>query len=266
MTNEEVDVLVVRAQRADGAAPLTGSRFFWRVAGVAGVSAYFGGGWFALFMTVVAGGVGFIAYLSGKEADARWRHDLARRAWHFIAQDAKAFRSDLASTNSLKTLISRIYESDPRGNGFPLSQAVRLLDAYLRQQKRLARVGAHLHSLHQQKEQLLLKLARLNELGEDSTSGRERLELLLKDIFAFEVSTVAIQASCSRLEAIVIKVHRAAEVKNLHHEISQLSQSETSFAPEPQGDETFDIERQIGREIETFLQLERETDEHLRDV
>lgn len=265
MTNDEVDVLVAHAQRAHGAAPLTGARLFWCVAGIAAVSAHFGGIWFALFMVVVSGGIGFIARVAGKEANARWRHDFARRAWHFIAHDARAFHSDSTSTNSLKRRIGQIYESDPRGNGFPLSQAVRLLDAHLRQQKRLARIEAHIHSLSQQREQLLLKLARLHELGEDNPTGRIRLERLSKDIFALEISAVGIQASCSRLEAIVVKIHQAEEVKKLHREINQLSNGD-SLAPELQSEEANDIERQIGREIETFLRLERETDEHLRDV
>ena len=66
----------------------------------------------------------------------------------------------------------------------------------------------------------------------------------------------------------MISVQKAAQARQLHRELSNINARlpqkaeaiESAFEPES----LEDIERQIGREIETYLRLERETEEHLR--
>jgi hypothetical protein len=265
MTNEEVDVLVARAQRVSGAGAQSDSNYLWMVAGITLVLSPVNAP-LLLPTTFVLGVIALVVRSAGREAHLRWREDFALRVWHYVAHQEPCFQVDSSEFNALKAKIALIYASDPQGHTFPVHQAIKLLEAFSRQQKRLTRVLSHIALLHRQRDELSQRLARLHELGEDNPTGRARLKRLDTDIFALETSTLSIQASCSRLEAIVDKVRQTVEVKKLHREINQLSLSETALASELQSEEANDIERQIAREIETFLRLERETDEHLRDV
>lgn len=108
----------------------------------------------------------------------------------------------------------------------------------------------------------------LRELGEDYPQGARNLEQINGDLAALGRVHGQIHASCTRLEAIVIGVQKAAQSRELRRELEGLSArvAPSSGALEPAfaAESLEDIERQIGREIETYLQLERETDEHLR--
>jgi hypothetical protein len=113
------------------------------------------------------------------------------------------------------------------------------------------------------------KAMRLRALGDPNPLATANVEEMAREIPALERLADDILSSCHRLEAIVLSVHRAVQVKQLHREIAELK---SSVSPEKGGEsqlvapEITDIERQIGREIETFLQLEQETDAHLREL
>ena len=164
--------------------------------------------------------------------------------------------------------VAQIYALDQAGDTLPVRQAVRLFDTHRRQQKRLAQVSARMEELRALSEQLETKLARLHELGESYASGTRTLEEITADHEALTQISRRIQSSCTRLEMLVIAVQKAVQARQLRRELDELSarlpHSGESVEPafEPESLET--IERQIGREIETYLHLERETEEHLR--
>ncbi|HEX8464963.1 MAG TPA: hypothetical protein VF627_10145 [Abditibacterium sp.] len=161
--------------------------------------------------------------------------------------------------------IGNIYQHDPRGEFFPLPQAIKLLDAHYRQQKRVGLVSQRLDDLSDLKIRLSEKILQLRELGADNEEGLENLKRIETDEQALQPLKDQIEASCRRLEMILISVQTAFKTRQLQREISELGTRATpaatlsTLAPE---NELSDIERQIGREIETFLRLERETERH----
>ncbi len=105
-------------------------------------------------------------------------------------------------------------------------------------------------------------------MGDDNPQLERTLSQLDGDIEPLERNCESLRASCARLEAIVVSVEADARRRQLHREVGELTAGvspQSSNALEV-ADEHLDLERQIGREIETFLALERETDAHLRDI
>ncbi len=171
-----------------------------------------------------------------------------------------------ASSVDLKNAIASLYEQDPNAQTLPLPQAVRLLDAHVHQQKRLEIISYPLNELQRLRRAMHEKLARLRDLGEDAPEAKRRLTELERDEVALRGIHNQTSASCARLESIFTSVQHAHQVRQLKRELGELSQAAGSSSELALESDAFDIERQIGREIETFLRLERETDEHLRDV
>jgi len=192
----------------------------------------------------------------------------AWQIWDFITT-RESFAPPLPSdTFLLKNSIAVLYQEDLQAQVFPLVQAIRLLDAHLRQQDRLAVVENRLNELNALSGAMRVRLAKLRELGEDVPEAQRKLDQIERDEAALENIAAQISASCARLEAIFTGVQHAHQVRQLKRELGELSQvaGSSSDSDLALDSDAFDIERQIGREIETFIRLERETDEHLRDV
>ncbi len=111
-------------------------------------------------------------------------------------------------------------------------------------------------------------MAQLQKLGEDYPQGARNLEQINTDLEALGKVHSQIHGSCTRLEVIVIGVQKSAQSHQLRSEIEGLNARVTRAAgtiePAFEAESLEEIERQIGREIETYLQLERETETHLR--
>lgn len=267
MTPDEIERLLAKSEkslrREDLVAPvLTWS--FCAVSLVAGILfESMEGLLFAIFLVFVG-----LAVSSGHRATARGL--TTRRAallWDYLTRTAFAPRFG-ASTAKLASEIGEFYQTDPRGEVLPLSPAIRLVNTHHKQQARLKIVLQRLAELGSIGLALREKTEQLRDLGEKPESGEARLQTLQRDENALRLLTTQNEASCRRLEMILIEARKAAQMQQLHREISDLSLQAASptaiLALVPES--LFDVERQIAREIETYLQLERDSDRHLREV
>ena len=192
----------------------------------------------------------------------------ARVVWQEIESSGELEMNHSGRAQKLSHDVARIYERDPRGEVLPLSQAVRLVLVWKQQTQRLELITRHLAELRPVRSTLIDKQKQLRDLGDDNSQLERALAQLDGDIEPLEQSYDSLWASCARLEAILVSVDAAARRRQLHREVGELTagvsfQSENSLEL---ADEHLDLERQIGREIETFLALERETDAHLREL
>lgn len=192
----------------------------------------------------------------------------ARLTWEYLGRN-QTFGAGLSeATRRLGNDVQKIYDGDPTGKLFPLRQSIRLVDTHSRQQQRLFIVENRLGELRNLQEALAGKMAQLQELGEDYPQGARNLKQINADLEALGRVHGQIRASCTRLEAIVIGVQKAVQSRQLRRELEGLSAhvapSIGAIEPAFEAQSLEDIERQIGREIETYLRLERETEEHLR--
>jgi len=226
----------------------------------AGVLFAFGSGLFA-----VTSALCYFAEISANPVSKKT--DVAK-TWDIISTTEFSAPPLPNATLLLRNSISNLYQQDVGTQTFPLVQAIRLLDSHQRQQERLQIVEHRLNELNALSGGMRVRLAKLRELGEDVPEAQRKLDQIERDEAALENIAAQISASCARLEAIFTGVQHAHQVRQLKRELGELSQvagSATGSDLALEGD-AFDIERQIGREIETFIRLERETDEHLRDV
>jgi hypothetical protein len=266
MTNEEIDALLddITKSVEHSAPPL--SKVLWSSSAICAPLSFLpvAGRYFAVFTLALAVG----AIMVGSEnrplqqpALAIWREWMRREEHH---ERGLGF----SATVRMRWEIKKIYEDDPRGEIFPLKQAVRLVDTFNRQQQRLETVIAHLETLRQTRELLIEKAARLHELGDKSRDVGATLARVERDLPALQKLSDEINASCYRLDALLVSVRKAIQVKQLHQELDELTAVVT---PEQaietvQSDDLNNIEAQITQEIETFLRLERDTDAHLRQI
>ena len=269
MTNEEIDAIIVRQQFALGRnAAFTPAILWFGSFILAGFTFSILSIYWALFTFCVLAGVSLLSTFEGIKKIQKCKEEKARLIWERFGHE-HTFGSEISlSTRQLGTEIQKIYRGEPSGKLFPLRQAIRLVDTHNRQQQRLAIVENRLGELRGLQEKLSSKLAQLRELGEDYPQGAHNLEQINGDLAALGRVHGQISASCARLEAIVIGVQKVAQSRQLRAELEGLSArvAPSSEAVEPafEAESLEEIERQIGREIETYLQLERETDEHLR--
>lgn len=223
---------------------------------------------FAIFLVFVS-----LAVSSGHRATARGlKTRRAQLLWEYLTRTAFAPRFG-ASTSKLAREIGDLYQGDPRGEVLPLSQSIRLVNTHHKQQARLQIVGARLRELEAIGVALRQTTEQLRDLGETLESGEARLQALRDDENALRTLSAQIEASCRRLELILIEARKAGQMQQLHREIGDLSLeagnssasssslSVSSVVPES----LFDVERQIAREVETYLRLERDSDRHLRE-
>ena len=191
----------------------------------------------------------------------------ARELWNWAGRQ-HSFGPLSTPSQEVGNQIQKIYYLDPKGELLPLRQAIRLFDTFCRQQARLNIVTERLWQLNGLQETLLNKMARLQELGENYEQGARNLEQINDDYEALSGIAKQIQGSCARLEMLLISAEKAIQSRQLRRELNELSalMPRPTQAVEPafEAESLETIERQIGREIETYLQLERETEEHLR--
>ena len=269
MTNEEIDAIIKHNRRSlEGQATFSSKYFgiFTLVFGIMGfVSLPLS---WALVSFAILNFLSYVVILGGVRQVKMQRKESARLIWKKLGIN-HTFGSNLSlSTRQLGTEIQKIYNGKSAGELFPLRQSIRLIDTHNRQQQRLQIVENRLRELRGLQENLSSKLAQLRELGEDYPQGARNLEQINGDLAALGKVHGQIRASCARLEAIVIGVQKVAQSRELRRELeglsAQLPQQKNAVEPAFEAQSLEEIERQIGREIETYLQLERETDEHLR--
>ena len=269
MTNEEIDQVIFRIERKT----LLRSMLTTQIPGFAFVAFLTLGvlglvleqsftAFTVLFVPVI------ISILSlGMAAQSHNRHKRAR-FWNCVRKSGFAGDEPTADTKLLIDKIVEIQTATPGNELLTLRQAVKLVATYQRQSQHLQAIKARLATLNSTYETVSKKIKQLQALGESHAAGLRNLEQTRADFHALQKVAREIQSSCDRLEAIVNNVKKTAKARQLHHELDQMSArvAPSSGAVEPAfaAESLEDIERQIGREIETYLQLERETDEHLR--
>jgi len=214
---------------------------------------------FALFVTL--DNIRVLNALLGESAASLWAT--------FCREYPRQFGRLLPATHELSKQITRIYKIDSVGYGFPLPQAVRLLDTHQRQQRRLSIIDARWEQNRALYAQVQEKILALESLGEKSSSGERTLaELKLEAVQMKELKT-QIESSCRRLELLLLEVEKSVQIKALHQEVASLTESATGVHSKGKlalksGEDESDLERQITREIETYLQLEREAEAKLK--
>jgi len=224
------------------------------------------------FALIFGGMLALPAIQVSRDAAFNWREfnrAPALRLWRELNERNLLIAAPTAQTRALVRSIEAVYQTDWRGEVFPLPQAARLIIIYDLQRRRLTSIDERMRELEIVREQLEFKVARLRQLGDQTPTASASLDNLSNEMALFGRVGDEVSASCTRLEAIVLSVQRAVQVKQLHREIADLTSVVAPRNPalsEITIPEITDIERQIGREIETFLQLERDTDAHLREV
>lgn len=272
MNDEQIQRLLSKTQRRVWLRHLRRPLVGWSVVSVSVVVGANLGFGFAENAAILGVLMALPALHASREAALLWREFKrapALRLWRELIDRRLLLASPGEPTEKLARSIRGLYETDWRGEVLPLSQAARLLLIYDLQRRRLTGIHDRLNELEVVREQLRDRGQRLQQLGDQTPLVSTSVDNLSGEIAGLERLGEEIFASCHRLEDILVSVGRAVAVKQLHREIIDLTSvvsprnAETLASGAP---EIIDIERQIGREIETFLQLERETDAHLRDV
>ena len=182
---------------------------------------------------------------------------------------SKMFGSTIRGTAlSIRERVDQIYSMRSGEHLLPLSHAIRLLDVCVRQQTQLKPINARRFRLYTLRQKFETKIAQLQGLGANREKSPEERQLDF-EIEWTENARYEISSSCDRLYNIIEQVHREAQARQLRDELddlqSQLPRAIPSrIEPSFEAESLEEIERQIGREIETYLRLERETEEHLR--
>ena len=269
MTNEEIDAIIERQEFSlgRGATLVPASLWFGSLIFAVFTWLSLSIGW-ALFTFCALASASLFSTLEAIKENKKRRGNRARLIWGNLGRQ-HTFGAELpVATRQLGGEVQKIYDADPSGALFPLRQSVRLIDTHHRQQQRLHIVENRLRELRLLQESLAGKMAQLQELGEDYPQGARNLEQINADLDALRAVHGPIRASCARLEAIVIGVQKAVQSRQLRRELeglsAQISPINQAVEPAFAAQSLEEIERQIGREIETFLQLERETEAHLR--
>ena len=269
MNNQEIDSLIERHDSAlkRGAALAPASMWFGSIAFSVVALLSLSIAWAMFVFGVLASASLFSTFETIKEIKKR-RSNGARLIWEKLG-DNHVFGNKLSlPTRQLGTNIQKIYQLDPSGQILPLRQAIRLLDTFARQQQRSQLLETRLSELDELRQTLIGKLAQLHELGEDHPESSRNLQQITDDYDGLKGIHDQIRSSCHRLELILIAVQKAVQSRRLHRELDDLNarlpRSTAAVEPAFEAESLTDIERQIGREIETFLQLERETEAHLQ--
>ena len=267
MTNQQIETLIQRAEKRVSSGSFVGARIAGTVSVLLMPCVFVpeAGAFVAIFAAISS--LTTIAFWSDGRAEKR---DLvqnhARAVWQAIEQDGALGMNDSGRAQRLSHDVARIYERDPRGETLPLSQAVRLVLAWKQQTQRLGLVTRHLAELRSVRSTLIEKQKQLRDLGDDNQQLDRTLAQLNEDIGPLEQNNESLKASCARLEAILVSVDAATRRRQLHREVGELSGRSPAPLPDTDASDLNDLERQITREIETFLALERETDAHLREL
>ena len=269
MTNEAIDAIIERQQLAlERSATFTCAALWFGSFALPFFMLFSLSLSWALLTFCVLASVSLFSTKETIEEIKKRRNQRALLVWEQIGVKQVFGDALSVSTRQLGTEIQKIYQGEPSGELLPLRQSIRLLDTHNRQQQRLQIVENRLRELRALQENLQSKLAQLRELGENYPQGARNLEQIDGDLAALGRVHGQIRASCARLEAIVIGVQKVAHSRRLRADLdglsAQLPRATQAVEPTFEAESLEEIERQIGREIETYLQLERETDEHLR--
>lgn len=270
MNDEQIDQLLRRTERGIGLRTLSLPSVGWSAVVLSAATFLWAQ---EVFLSVLFGGLLVLPAIAvSLEASQLWKdykRTPALRQWREITDNPRVFPAPSTETFELKMALRSLYQSDPQGEVLPLKQALRLLFIYDLQHQRRHTILHRATQLQVVKEQLADKAERLRELGDFNPSLLAGVDEMKEEIEALDKLGDDILASCHRLEAIVLSVQRAVQVKQLHREIADLKSSLSPGRKDPSqlaSPEITDIERQIGREIETFLKLQKETDERLREI
>ncbi len=266
MRNEEAEQLAKWAEQSLQSASFTSARISIGVSVCSAPFAFAPGYGFIGFISSVFALLSLMLWTSGRNISRDFEEERAQAIWNRFVERDVFDAEEFAPTQDLQQQISELYQVDPRGETFPLVQAIRLIDAHMHQQQRLEIISFRLEELSLLRQTMHEKLAQLRKLGEDAPESQRRLTELERDEAALQSIHNQISASCARLESILTSVQHAHQVRQLKRELGELSQAAGAHSELALESDAFDIERQIGHEIETFLRLERETDEHLREV
>lgn len=268
MTNQEIEQFILTYRRRLFVKILALSALSWLGSAGALLLAFMTGHWVFCGLIALALFVSsWWATVIARDELKLQRATLATQVWDLLGQSPQFAFSPNEPLRQTWYRIQGIYQSDPRGEVLPLRQAMRLLDTYRRQQERLEKVEARTTELQGLRNELLDKIARLQELG-DERAGRSELDQIGTALAELKAAATQIRNSCERLERLLTEVKTASQTRQLHRELDELR----TRLPRPveavettlQSESLENAERQIGREIETYLQLERETEERLR--
>jgi hypothetical protein len=167
--------------------------------------------------------------------------------------------------------ISTLYESDSSQLLLPFRHAARLLDTYHKQQARLTALNLRLEEVEALYQPLNARIEKLRELHETNEAGERTLRELRNEKRQLLALKNQIETSANNLEAILSTIENERKKRRLHQEVAVLagrarisSDEEVTEGIVP--DPVNELEEQITREIQTYLQLERDTDQRLSGV
>ncbi|BCM92750.1 hypothetical protein IAD21_04632 [Abditibacteriota bacterium] len=275
MNNREIETLIQQAEKQVGFDSFTSAYFMGVSAAVltpflllvqnpvpvVGIGAFSAVCWF----------VAVCLWVDGRKLKREFMKNRARVVWKQMeGMDAFDAESSLKQRELLND-IARVYERDPRGEIFPLSQAMRLVPVWEQQQKRLHVINKHVIQMQVARATLLEKQKLLRELGDKNTGLECTLVRLDAEIAHLEQGQNALRASCARLESLIVDVDATVSRRELHREVGEVTMCFSSgncYEADSLdiSDEHLDIKHQLEREIEIYLRLERETEVHLRDL
>ena len=269
MTNQETDQIIVRGERRALLRYFLSSQINVSAIFLFGVPTllalalgqFFMAGLLGLFVVSVAGAsalIRFKTYQQGKRIEF----------WKGVRKHGLCGEPPTGATKLLIDRIIKIQMASAQRELLPPRQAIKLVVAYERRARQLQEVNARLAKLRELQRALDEKTGGLQTLGEEHPTGLRSLQQVRLDSAAMQKVADEIQGSCDRLDAILNAVQQTARAHQLHRELDQMSapdqRSDAADEPAFEAESLEDIERQIRREIETYLQLERETEEHLR--
>ncbi len=272
MTNQQIERLIRKAETGAFSRYFVAARVGGVVALLAPLCAFYyplsgEGVVLGALLAIAASAATWSNWRDGRAIARKFYRNRARSIWVELSA-TNIFGEDTYALRGMLLRVEALYERDPEAQVLPFIQAVRLVQVWHQQQSRLSLIRSHVAQMSETRVTLIEKQAQLRALGDDNAAIGQTLARLEGDIGPLERSSETLRASCARLEAIVLSVDAAAQRRQLHREVGELT---ADVRRDDEGalelrDEHLDLERQIGREIETFLQLERETDAHLREL
>ena len=219
---------------------------------------------------MLGGFFAFCSVVSSRQTAIMWRAYKQSRAvslWKVAAWNEQFFPDPAPPTKILRGELTEFYRADQSAEVLPLAQGLRLLSVYELQQQRQELIAKRIIQLHALRDKLVRTATQLETLGESRPDTTGSVHKAQSELAALERLVDESLASCKRLEVIVVSTQKALQVRQLHHELTRLQSDITSTISQPLMEPyPTNIEGQISREIETYLQLERETELHFRDL
>jgi hypothetical protein len=197
--------------------------------------------------------------VSGQHSNPDW-HTFAR---HFLA----CHEGVAAATQGLIENLWELYEREGMKRVLPVQQAIRLVEAHYRQWQQISAIDERLMNCKELHQEIRRNLEELRTLGESNVAGERGLKELEQDEAELLSLRNRILQSSEKLEALVPVVEIEWKKANLQKETNRLAEiALRSTAEEPSHIyecSTVELEQQITFEINTYLQLENETQQRL---